>query len=132
MRAVATSAACILAAIAVGCGSTSTGSNVTYGTAPVVAPPQTPSGTHPAKVVQMRSLAFSPATVRIKVGQTIEWINRDEVTHNVTSDDGTTIQSGDFGPGGKFEYTPKLAGTITFFCTIHSTTMRGRIIVRPR
>jgi plastocyanin len=130
MRAVATSAACILAAVAAGCGSSSTASTVAYGTAPVVAPPQTPPGTHPAKVVQMKSLRFTAATVRIKLGQTIEWINRDDVIHNVTSEDGTTIQSGNFGPGGKFEYTPKLAGTITFFCTIHPTTMQGRIIVR--
>ena len=37
--------------------------------------------------VNIKDLAFSPATLRIKVGQTVEWVNADPLAHTVTADD---------------------------------------------
>ena len=130
-RAAAIVAACALAACLGACGSSSNASGPNYGTAPAVPAPQTPTGTRPSKIVRMRSLSFAPATVHVRVGQTIEWINQDNVVHNVTSNDGTTIQSGNFGPGHRFEFTPKQPGSITYYCTIHPTTMQATIVVLP-
>ena len=132
LRAVAPVGACALAMLVAGCGSSTNTNSASYGTAPVKAPPQTPAGTRPAVVVRMQGLRFSPASVHVAAGQTIEWVNRDSVVHNVTSSDGTAIMSGNFGPGKKFEFTAKLAGTFTYYCTIHSTTMKGRIVVGGR
>lgn len=117
------------AALAAGCGSSTSGNTTGYGTAPAVLPPQTRPGTHPAVVVQMRALRFTPAKVTVAAGQAIEWINHDNVVHNVTSSDGTMIKSGSFGPGKRFEYTPSQPGSYTYYCTIHPTTMQATIVV---
>jgi plastocyanin len=130
-RAVAIVGACALIASLSACGSSSTANGPNYGTAPVVPAPQTPAGTHASKIVRMSSLAFIPATVHVRVGQTIEWTNQDNVVHNVTSNDGLTIQSGNFGPGHTFEFTPKQTGSISYYCTIHPTTMQATIVVLP-
>lgn len=124
---------CALGAFAGGCGGSSgnTGT-VTYGTAPVIPAPQTPPNTRPSKVVRMQGLSLKPATIHVRVGQTIEWVNRDNVPHNVTSADGVQIQSGNFGPGGKYEFTAKQAATISYYCTIHPTTMQGKIVIVAR
>jgi plastocyanin len=128
-RAVALVGACALVACLSACGSSSNAGQPNVGTSPVVVAPQTPAGTPAGKIVRMQSLAFAPATVHIRVGQTIEWINQDNVVHNVTSNDGLTIQSGNFGPGHKFEFTPRQVGSITYYCTIHPTTMQATIVV---
>jgi plastocyanin len=134
-RAVAIVGAGALVACLSACGSSSNANGPDYGTAPAVPAPQTPPGTAPSKIVRMRSLAFMPATLHVRVGQTVEWINDDNVVHNVTSNDGLTIKSGNFGPGHKFEFTPKQQGkntySITYYCTIHPTTMQATLIVLP-
>jgi plastocyanin len=130
-RAVAIVGAGALVACLGACGSSTNTNGSNYGTAPVVPAAQTAAGTRPSKIVRMRSLAFIPATVHVRAGQTIEWINQDSVVHNVTSNDGLAIQSGNFGPGHKFEFTPKQPGSITYYCTIHPTTMQATLVVLP-
>ncbi len=39
--------------------------------------------------VEMRQIAFTPREIRIRAGETVEWINRDPVGHTVTADDGS-------------------------------------------
>jgi len=78
--------------------------------------------------VQMKDIAFSPATVTVKVGQKVTWTNDDSVPHNVTSKSGETIDSGNFNQGGTFSFTPTKAGTIDYVCTIHPG-MEGKIVV---
>jgi plastocyanin len=128
-RAVAIASACAACASLAACGSSATPAGTAVGTAPVVPAPQTPPGTPASRIVRMHNLAFSATTVHVRVGQTIKWVNDDNVVHNVTSSDGLTIQSGNFGPRHSYEYTPKLAGTITYYCTIHPTTMQATIVV---
>jgi plastocyanin len=135
-RAAATVGACALVVCLSACGSSSNAGQPNVGAAPVVPAPQTPAGTPASRIVRMQSLAFAPATMHVRLGQTIEWINQDNVVHNVTSNDGLTIQSGNFGPGHKFEFTPKQTSSttysITYYCTIHPTTMQATIVVLPR
>lgn len=87
------------------------------------------ASTGPVKVVIMQGLAFRPATIRTTVGRGVEWINRDDVRHNVTAADGATIASPDLGPGGRFVYVPARAGPVRYYCTIHPSTMSGLLIV---
>ena len=120
---------CALGAGLGACGSSSSANGVHYGTAPVVPALQTPAGTHASRIVRLRNLAFNPNVVHIRVGQTIKWVNRDTVVHNVTSSDGVTIQSNNFAPGHSFEFTAKQPGILTYYCTIHPTTMQASIVV---
>jgi len=78
--------------------------------------------------VTMKNIAFSPASVTVRVGQQITWTNDDSVDHNVTATAGASFRSSDFGQGGTFSFTPTKAGTIHYVCTLHPG-MEGTIVV---
>jgi plastocyanin len=80
----------------------------------------------------MRSLAFAPRAVAVTAGEPVEWINGDDVRHNVTALDGATIASPDLAPGARFVYVPARAGRLSYLCTIHPSTMSGVLVVRAR
>ena len=63
--------------------------------------------------------AFSPKSVSVKVGQTIEWKWTDQGNpHTVTADNGS-FDSGTCQPGSSFTQTFSSAGTIAYHCTLH-------------
>ena len=74
------------------------------------------------------SFDFTPGRLTIRVGTTVIWKNMSSVPHTVTSDDGTTFDSGTFPAGGAFHFTFKTAGTFSYHCNIHPY-MRSMIIV---
>ena len=127
MKAVVTLTLIAVALLAGGCGTTSGTSSTT--TTPV-APAPAPTNQPPAATVIMRRLTFTPHTVTIHLGQTVRWVNKDNVAHNVTAENGTTFQSSTFGHGGSFTYKPLVTGTIPYTCTIHPNMM-ATLIVRP-
>jgi plastocyanin len=71
--------------------------------------------------------SFSPGSVTIAVGKTIEWENEDTFAHTTTSDTG--LWNGTMGPNGDFRRTFTVAGTFNYRCTIHAG-MDGTIIVQ--
>jgi plastocyanin len=81
-------------------------------------------------VVTLRNLSFTPKRATVRVGQTVEWVNRDNAIHNITSTDGSTIASPNFGGGGRFSFRPQKAGTIRYYCTIHASAMEGVLVVK--
>jgi plastocyanin len=76
----------------------------------------------------MRNLRFTPAKAEVKVGQTVTWTNDDTVDHNVTATSGAHFMSKAFGGGGRYRYTARAAGTISYVCTLHQG-MTGRLVV---
>jgi plastocyanin len=91
--------------------------------------------------VTMRLIAFRPAALKVKVGTTVTWTQKDAGVHTVTS--GTVAQgtggvteqpdgkfdSGSIATGKTFKFTFAEAGTYTYFCHIHPATMRGEVQV---
>lgn len=77
--------------------------------------------------VNIKDLAFSPATIRIKVGQTVEWVNGDPLAHTVTADD-KSWGSGFVNQGGRFSRRFATAGSFPYHCEPHPQ-MKGRVIV---
>jgi plastocyanin len=77
-------------------------------------------------VITMQGNQNMPENVDVKVGQKIEWKNKDGYAHNVTSTSGEKIESGNFTDS--FDFTPKQAGTIDYVCTIHAG-QRGTLTV---
>lgn len=71
--------------------------------------------------------AFSPSTIRIKAGESVMWMNADEVAHTATADGGA-FDSGFIDPGQSFSFTFPKAGTFAFHCTPHPW-MKGTVIV---
>ena len=73
---------------------------------------------------------FSPANLTVKVGKTVTWVNKDTVTHTVTSDGSSLFDSGFMPTGATFQFTFTTAGTYPYYCTVHPY-MKGTIVVTP-
>ena len=80
-----------------------------------------------ANSVEIKSMAFTPAALTVKVGQTVTWTNQDQFAHTVTSDAGE-FKSGNLAKGGTYTFTFTKAGTYTYHCNIH-TSMKAKVIV---
>ena len=77
--------------------------------------------------INIKDLAFSPATVRIKVGQAVEWVNGDPLAHTATADD-KSWGSGFINQGGRYARRFTAVGSFPYHCEPHPQ-MRGTIIV---
>ena len=80
--------------------------------------------------IDLRDLAYRPASIEIEAGTTVEWVNGDPLAHTVTATD-TTFDSGLIEPGRTWRRTFTVPGTWRFACTPHPF-MRGVIVVRAR
>lgn len=100
---------CIIAGIAFySCGKSSGSSNTN----------STPTT---ASTIVIKNFAFSPASLTVKKGTKVTWMNNDAATHTVTAtDNGNTFNSGTIQPGGgTFSFTFNTAGDFNYQCTIH-------------
>src|SRR5262245_28091107 len=61
---------------------------------------------------------YMPDVLNLKVGDTVEWINKDLVPHTATSKMGG-FDSGAIEPGKSWKYTLKRAGDFEYSCTFH-------------
>ena len=87
------------------------------------------SGTPPANEVWMQSNSFTPGSITVSVNTTVTWRNKDSVTHTVTSNSGSELNSGNISGGGTFTHQFTTAGTYAYHCTIHSG-MTGTVVVQ--
>ncbi|WP_454618646.1 cupredoxin domain-containing protein [Bradyrhizobium cenepequi] len=67
--------------------------------------------------IVMENLVISPAEATAKVGDTIEWVNKDVVAHTATA------KNGDFDvmmpPTKTVTYVVKKAGSVDYYCRFH-------------
>jgi plastocyanin len=77
--------------------------------------------------IEIKNFAFSPAELKINIGETVQWTNQDSATHTVTSDDGL-FNSGNLPNGASYTYTFDTKGNYEYHCSIHPS-MAGKIIV---
>ena len=89
--------------------------------------PPTASGGKTVRV-SMKDILFVPDTVTARVGQTVRWTNRDDVTHTVKAEKGAKFASNALRKGDTYEAKVTKAGTIDYVCTIHPS-QRGTITV---
>jgi plastocyanin len=82
----------------------------------------------PKITIDIRNFSFSPATLNIKTGTKVTWVNNDSVSHTVTSDSGNLLNSPTLSPGQSFSFTFTNAGSVNYHCSIH-TMMKGSVIV---
>lgn len=71
---------------------------------------------------------FVPATVTIKVGQTVTWTNDGSIPHSVTFDNGAPFDES-LDAGATVSRTFTTAGTFAYHCTIHGASMSGTVVV---
>lgn len=108
-----------LALLALGCGSSSTTTTAAgLGTT-------TPAAA--ANTVTIAGNAFSPASITVKVGDSVTWTNNDSLSHTVTADD-NSFASSDLANGATFSFTFTKAGTFPYHCSIHPS-MTATVVV---
>lgn len=77
---------------------------------------------------------FTPSTITVRQGDTVEWVNADRGTHSVQSgqvkdrDSGKMFRSDDIRKGHTFSHTFAATGTYHYFCKIHPV-MTGTVVV---
>ena len=78
--------------------------------------------------ITMENLVISPAQATAKVGDTIEWINKDVLAHTATA------RNGDWDvvlpPKKNGTLVLKKAGTIDYYCRFHPN-MKATLTVEP-
>lgn len=85
----------------------------------------------PSNTITMGSSSFSPASKTISVGTTITWVNNSGITHTVTSDTGSVLNSGNIGNGGTYQHTFNTVGTFPYHCVYHQAMgMTGTVVVQ--
>ncbi len=82
-----------------------------------------------ATTVDIKDLAYNPATIEIPAGTSITWTNSDAVPHTVTAQDRALLQSGTLDAGATYSQTFDTPGTIDYFCEFHAN-MKGSIVVQ--
>lgn len=134
MRRIALVAGCVLLAALSGCSSSSSPSPSSPGSTPTAtatATSMTSSSTPAtADTVTIQNFAFHPAALTVAPGATVTVINKDSVTHTLTSTaNPKAFDTGDIAAGATKTFTvPSKAGTYPYNCTIH-TFMLGTLTV---
>lgn len=78
--------------------------------------------------IEIKDFAFNPATLMVKSGEKITWINRDEEPHTVVSVEKQFKKSSALDTDQEFSITAGAPGTYTYFCSVHPK-MTGTIVV---
>ena len=86
------------------------------------------TGTPGKNEVWIQGMSFNPGTITVSPGTTIKWINKDNVTHTVTSDN-NLFDSGSLSVNGTFSQSFPAAGTYGYHCTFHPY-MTATVVVK--
>jgi len=82
---------------------------------------------HEVHIVEMKQMQFQPATIIVAKEDTIVFVNKDMVMHNVTEQSKAAWSSSVMKPGDSFKLVPK--ESCNYFCTLH-LVMKGKIEVQ--
>jgi uncharacterized cupredoxin-like copper-binding protein len=89
-----------------------------YGVSPIAGPNE----------VFIYSMGFHPATLQVKNGTTVRFVNYDVIAHSVVANDQSFI-SPVLNPGDSFNVTFSKAGTFEYICGVHPQMMKAKIEV---
>jgi plastocyanin len=90
----------------------------------------------PATVV-VGDFSYAPATVTVRVGQKVRFVNRGKIGHTVADVNakgailGRAIKPTLLETGQSQVVTFTKPGRIPYLCTLHPTLMKGVVVVRP-
>ena len=77
--------------------------------------------------VTMTAAHYEPRQIKVRLGDSIEWVNKDIVAHTATLKGSWDVN---VLPGRAGRITLKTAGTMAYICRYHPN-MRGVIVVEP-
>ena len=86
-------------------------------------------GTQPqTRNIEIKNFAFQTSELKINVGDTVAWINKDFAKHTVTSDSGNELGSSLLSKEQSYSHIFTEKGIFEYHCTPHPY-MKGKIIV---
>ena len=77
--------------------------------------------------VKIENFTFNPQQITVKAGDTVTWVNHDDIPHTVTSKT-LKFRSKAMDTADKFSFTFATPGTFPYFCSLHPH-MTGSIVV---
>jgi plastocyanin len=77
--------------------------------------------------VSAKGFMFTPASITVKAGTTVTWVNLDDEPHTIFSDAGL-FRSSALDTQERFSFKFEKAGTYHYLCTIHPR-MLGTVVV---
>ena len=78
-------------------------------------------------IVEIKNMKFIPATLHVKKGDTVVWINRDIFPHNVAKFEDKSWQSPILEKGQS--WSKVVAKNEHYFCSLH-VVMKGELIIK--
>ena len=78
--------------------------------------------------VAIKDFAYSPPSLTVAKGTTVEFTNEDSSNHTATSKPGGVFDTGTIGKGQSKSVTLDQPGTFAYFCSFHPF-MQGKITV---
>jgi plastocyanin len=78
-------------------------------------------------IVEINNNKYDPQTITVSEDTRIVWVNKDKVSHTVTSEIGLA-DSGIIKPGGRVSYAFDEEGEYDYYCLIHKEE-KGKVIV---
>lgn len=79
-------------------------------------------------VVLIKDMTFQPAELMVRSGDTVVWINKGIVPHNVTEETMKTWASPMLKPGESWKRV--ITQDVKYYCSIH-VPMKGKVNVKP-
>lgn len=83
---------------------------------------------HKTDTVIIQNMEFQPANLKINKGDTVVWINKGIVAHNVTEDTAHTWTSGDINVGSSWKKV--VDSSFHYECSIHPTMKASVVVVK--
>lgn len=80
-----------------------------------------------AATIAISDFKYKPATLTIKAGQSVRFVNRDQEAHTITATGGAFDSAG-LDTGGSWTHTFAKPGRYSYYCELHPY-MKGTIIV---
>jgi amicyanin len=77
--------------------------------------------------VKIDNFTFNPQQITVKAGDTVTWVNHDDIPHTVTSKT-MAFRSKAMDSDDKFSFTFTTPGKFDYFCSLHPH-MTGTIVV---
>ena len=99
----------------------------TVAAAAAVTVPAIADGHAETHIVEIKGHKFSPASLTIKAGDSVEFVNLDGAPHTATADDGS-FGTARLRKDEKETVQFASAGSFSYFCAVHPA-MKGEIIV---
>jgi plastocyanin len=80
--------------------------------------------------VKIDNFTFNPKQITVKTGDTVTWVNHDDIPHTVTSKT-QLFRSKALDSDDKFSFTFATPGSYAYFCALHPM-MTGSIVVEAK